>query len=153
MISRILLLVMLAFAAAPLAAEIYQWKDEQGNTHFSDERPPDSRTESREMAPETTSNTIDTDSGEVKQRKARQREYLEQRSKERQEEARQQAQRETEQAEQEARCREMRARLKHMESVSRFYLINDDGSRDYLPEEEAQKVRKRRQRQYEERCE
>lgn len=153
MASRILLMALLMLVVPPLAAEIYQWKDEQGNVHFSDEPPPDAKTETRQVTPETNTNTINTDSQEVKQRKAEQREYLRQRRKERQQEARKQAQREAEQAEQEARCREMRARLKHMERVSRFYLINDDGSRSYLSEEKAQKVRKRRHRQYEQRCE
>ena len=152
MTARLLLLAALTVLVTPVSAEIYQWKDEQGNVHFSDEPPPDAGTQTQRVTPETTGSTISTDSEEVRQRKARQREYLEQRRKERQREARQQAEREAEQAEQEARCREMKARLKHMESVSRFYLINDDGSRNYLSEEEAQKVRKRRHRQYEQRC-
>lgn len=150
MTSRILLLVIIAVTASPLAAEIYQWEDDQGNTHFSDEPPPDARSDSRKVEPDTSA--VDTDSEAVQQRKAKQREYLEDRRQEREQQAREKAAAEEEQARQQARCREMEGRLKHMERVSRFYVINDDGSRSYVSEEEAQRVRERRQKQYEQAC-
>ncbi|TDT44201.1 uncharacterized protein DUF4124 [Halospina denitrificans] len=150
MASRLLLMAVLTVFVSPLSAEIYQWKDDQGNVHFSDEPPPDSEAETQEVTPDTSA--INTDSDAVKQRKAKQRQYLDERQQEREQQARERAEQEQEQAQQEARCREMRGRIKHMERMSRFYVINDDGSRSYVSEEEAQRVRARRKRQYEEAC-
>ncbi|MBR9912212.1 MAG: DUF4124 domain-containing protein [Gammaproteobacteria bacterium] len=48
---QLLLAGLLCLPAAPLVAEVYQWRDEQGRVHFSDRKPPDRKTkvEAREV--------------------------------------------------------------------------------------------------------
>jgi len=149
-VPRILTAVLVILVGMPVAADIHQWTDAQGNTHFSDEPPEDSRHESKKVNPET--NAVDTDSAAVKQRRAEQQKYLDERRKQRRKEAENRARREAREERQRQRCKQMKARIKHMESVSRFYEINEDGSRDYLSEAEAQKVRRQRRRRYQQEC-
>lgn len=128
-------------------AAVYQWTDANGQTHFGD-RPP-VQVSPKEVrinaAPVQTDVT-------ARDRQQKMTEFLEQQQQEREEQqaaaakARQQAE------QQEERCNKLQARLKHMERISTFYNINQNGEREYVSEEENQQIRDRFRAKVKETC-
>jgi uncharacterized FlaG/YvyC family protein len=88
----------------------------------------------------------------ARDRQQKMTEFLEQQQKEREErqateaKARQQAERQAEM------CRKLQARLKHLESVSTFYDINDKGEREYVSEEENLQIREQFRAKVQQEC-
>ena len=66
MMRRLSVLILSLLAALPAAAQIYQWKDAQGRTHYSDTPPPkeDVRT-IREAKPRTAPVVVDEGAGQT----------------------------------------------------------------------------------------
>lgn len=122
----------------PLSANagVYKWVDANGQTHFGD-RPP-AEAASSEVAVKAAPAGVDAG---ARKRHQRMTEFLEQQQDQR--EARQAAGAKAEEkAEKQAElCRTLRARLKHLASVSTFYNINDQGERVYVNEAENTRIR------------
>ena len=131
-------LVLISLCLIPLSAnaDVYKWVDANGQVHFGD-RPPIHAATS-----EVTVNTApaSADAG-ARERYQRMTEFLDQQQKER--EARLVANAKAEEkAEKKAElCRTLRARLKHLASVSNFYDINDRGEMVYVNEAENARIR------------
>ncbi|MEC8898477.1 MAG: DUF4124 domain-containing protein, partial [Pseudomonadota bacterium] len=79
-------------------------------------------------------------------------EFLEQQQKEREERQAKEAKARQQAEKQEELCRNLQARLKHLESVSTFYDINEKGEREYVSEEENQQIRDRFRAKVKETC-
>ena len=114
----------------PLSANagVYKWVDANGQTHFGD-RPP-AKAASSEVTVKASPASVDAGARERHQKMT---EFL----------ARQAAGAKAEEkAEKQAElCRKLRARLKHLASVSTFYNINDQGERVYVNEAENTRIR------------
>ncbi|TYC58224.1 DUF4124 domain-containing protein [Marinobacter sp. BW6] len=129
---------MFSLCLIPLAANagVYKWVDSSGQTHFGD-RPP-AKAASSEVAVKAAPASVDAD---VRQRHQKMTEFLEQQQEER--EARQVANAKAEEkAEKRAeQCKNLRARLKFLASVSTFYNLNDQGEKVYVNEAENAQIR------------
>lgn len=135
--ARRLLISLFLLSLGPFShAAVYQWTDANGQTHFGD-RPP-AKASSKEVRVNAAPAQADAT---ARDRQQKMTEFLEQQQQEREErqaaeaKARQQAERQAEM------CRKLQARLKHLESVSTFYDINDKGEREYVSEEENLQIR------------
>lgn len=132
------LLLLLCLLTTPVAqAGTYRWVDENGQTHFGD-RPP-ANTASDEVTLKSTAPSADS---AVDERKRRVNEFLQQSERERAERNKAEAERQARAASQESRCKALRARLKHLESVSGIYRLNNAGERVFVDDEENQRIRR-----------
>lgn len=132
------LLTFLCLLVAPVAeAGTYRWVDENGQTHFGD-RPPASAA-SDEITLKATAPAPDSTVGE---RKRRVNEFLKQTEQERADRSRAQAEQEAKAAKHEARCQALRARLKHLKTVSGIYRLNNEGERVFVDDEENERLRR-----------
>lgn len=129
-------LTLLCLLSLTANAGVYKWVDANGQTHFGD-RPP-AKAASSEVSVKAAPAGVDAGARERHQKMT---EFLEQQQEER--EARQAASAKAEEkAEKQAElCRKLRARLKHLASVSTFYNINDQGERVYVNEAENTRIR------------
>jgi len=78
--------------------------------------------------------------------------FLEQRQQQREKEQAANMKAAKQAAKREAQCRELRARLKHMESISTFYNLNDQGERVFVSESENDQIRQRFQGKVQKTC-
>lgn len=131
-----LVLISVCLLSLTANAGVYKWVDANGQTHFGD-RPP-AKAASSEVSVKAAPAGVDAGARERHQKMT---EFLEQQQEER--EARQTASAKAEEkAEEQAElCRKLRARLKHLASVSTFYNINDQGERVYVNEAENTRIR------------
>ena len=88
----------------------------------------------------------------ARDRQQKMTEFLEQQQKEREERQAKEAKVRQQAEKQEELCRNLQARLKHLESVSTFYDINENGEREYVSEEENQQIRDRFRAKVKETC-
>lgn len=128
-------------------ADVYRWVDENGQTHFGD-RPP-AETSARSVGVERHQPTVDPS---ARERKRKMDEFLERQQQERDKNNELRAEQEAKEAKQAERCRAMHARLKHMESVSVFYRLNDEGERVFYSDEDGDRMRQNYQRKYQQQC-
>ena len=134
---RLLFLVLLS--ATHLAhAAVYRWTDASGQVHFGD-RPP-AQADSREVPVNTA--PIQNDST-ARQRHHRMTEFLNQQQQEREARQAQEASARKQAERAEEACQKLRARMKHMESISTFYDLNERGERVFVSGEENQQIRDR----------
>lgn len=141
---------LLLTAALPASAELYQWKDAQGRTHFSDRKPdgPGAVTTLPQAKPAPTAKTDSPSQAERQERlralsQAREAERLEQ-------EAEAQRREETERKKQEA-CREVREHLASLEG-RRVYELDEKGQRVFVDDATRDIRVAAMERQYREHC-
>ena len=141
--------ITLLLCLMPLAvnAGVYKWVDEDGRTHFGD-RPPAS---AKPDEVKVDSAPVTMDSG-TRSRQQKMTDYLEQRQEEREARQKTQAEAEAKAARKAELCRNLRARLKHLESVSTFYNLNDEGERVYVSEAENTRIREDFKKKVRETC-
>lgn len=141
-----MLLCLLTF---PLLAHagVYKWVDANGQVHFGD-RPPSQASSSEveiNAAPPQQDPT-------ARQRREKVAEFLNAQQLEREERQAVQ-QKERRQAQKQAElCRKYQARLKHMDSISTFYNLNEEGERVFVSESENQAIRQRYRQKVSETC-
>ena len=128
-------------------AAVYQWTDANGQTHFGDRPPAKASTKEVRVnaAPAQTDAT-------ARDRQQKMTEFLEQQQQEREERQAKEAKARQQAEKQEELCRNLQARLKHLESVSTFYDINENGEREYVSDEENQQIRDRFRAKVKETC-
>jgi len=122
------LLLVSLLISPPLAADIYQWRDEQGQVHFGD-RPPDATTEPLQLR-STPVPTRPSPSQETR-RRTRQRLLEIYREERRQKQAEAERQRQ-QQAEAKENCHRARRRYARFERAGGFYEKDAEGQRNYL---------------------
>ncbi len=129
--------LLMLLSAAPLAAEIYRWTDDDGTVHFGDR--PRQHAESVEIRPASGSGKAGRDetsadgSGERERVRQRLLQSFEE-EREQRKQAEQQAKKETE--ERARRCADARNKLYRYEHASGVYEHNAAGERVYLEESE-----------------
>lgn len=139
------LALLLCLLPAIAGAEVYQWTDENGRTHFGD-RPPQSQ--SSKSVSVNTSEPVGTN----RERQEKLNQFLDERREAREAKREERHQAKTEAAKQAKRCKKLSGYLKHQESVSRFYRIKENGEREFLNEEKAQDLRERNRARFEREC-
>ena len=130
-------------------AEVYRWVDANGKVHFSDTAPSQGKVETIVLPASEPKTSVDVSDEERRQRQAHLVKVLEE------ERLKKEKQRQEKIAEKEKRiqyCKSFENRLKHMESVSVFYNENDDGSIQYLSDEEGDRYRREVKLQFEKEC-
>ena len=130
-------------------AEVYRWVDASGKVHFSDTAPNDQKVETivlPESKPRPEATLTDS---ERQKRQAHVVKVLEE------ERLKKEKQRKEELAEKEKHiqyCKRFESRLKHMDTISVFYNENDDGTIQYLSDEEGDRYRREVKQQYQQEC-
>lgn len=132
-----LVLISLCLIPFSVNAGVYKWVDANGRTHFGD-RPP-AEASSSEVSVKTAPVSADVD---ARQRHEKMTDFLEQQQQEREERQAANAEAEEKAQKQAELCRKLRARLKYLASVSKFYNINDEGERVYVNDAENEQIRK-----------
>ncbi|ERP94904.1 hypothetical protein Q666_08275 [Marinobacter sp. ES-1] len=147
MARRLLIPLFLVSLGTFSHAAVYQWTDANGQTHFGD-RPP-AQASSSEVRVNAAPAQADT---AARERHQKMTEFVNQQQQER--EARQAAEAKARmQAERQSEaCRKLHARLKHMESISTFYNLNDKGERVFVSEEQNLQIRDRFRASVREKC-
>ncbi|WP_036190872.1 DUF4124 domain-containing protein [Marinobacter lipolyticus] len=146
MLIRTLLTLLLLSPPASLA-EVYRWVDAEGRTHFGD-RPP-TQAASQEVKVESAPARVDN---AARDRQQKMNAFLEQRQQERDQQRAADAKAEKQAAKRAELCTKMRARLKHMDSVSTFYNLNEEGERVFVSESENTRIRERFRKKVNETC-
>lgn len=142
------LLIYLILTLPALAqAEVYRWTDAEGRTHFGD-RPP-TQAASQEVQVQTAPARVDN---AARDRQQKMNAFLEQRQQERDRQRAADAKAEKQAAKRAELCTKMRARLKHLDSVSTFYNLNEEGERVFVSESENTRIRERFRKKVEETC-
>lgn len=129
--------VAVLLAAATAGAQIYEWKDEKGKTHFSDKPPPGSaRAQQIGESPVSSPTQKTTADRELDYRK---------RQKEAQDKAEKTTKDQAANADRKESCEAARRLLETLESGERVALRNDQGERYYMDdaqrEQESAKAR------------
>lgn len=133
-----MLLILVLLTPTITQAGVYRWVDEQGNTHFGDQPP--EKVAHQEISVTVAPAHSDTS---VDERRQNIESFLEQRQQQREKEQAANMKAAKQAAKHEAQCRKLRARLKHMESISTFYNLNDQGERVFVSESENDQIRQR----------
>lgn len=141
------LLTLLFLSPAASLAEVYRWVDEEGRTHFGD-RPPAQAT-SQEIKVESSPARVDN---AARDRQQKMNVFLEQKQQERDRQRAADAKAEKHAAKRAELCAKLRARLKHLDSVSTFYNLNEQGERVFVSESENTRIRERFRKKVEETC-
>lgn len=147
MTARTLLFTLLLLTPAITQAGVYRWVDEQGHTHFGDQPP------AKVVHQEVNVNVapVHGDASAV-ERRQKIKTFLEQKQQARNTEQAATAKAGKQAAKHEAQCRKLRARLKHMDSISTFYNLNDQGERVFVSESENEQIRQRFRKNVQEVC-
>lgn len=141
------LLTLLVLSPAVSVAEVYRWVDEDGRTHFGD-RPP-TQAASQEVKVESAPARVDNS---ARDRQQKVNAFLEQKQQERDQQRAADAKAEKRAAKRAEQCTKLRARLKHMDSISTFYNLNEQGERVFVSESENTRIRERFRKKVEESC-
>ncbi|WP_417532326.1 DUF4124 domain-containing protein [Marinobacter lipolyticus] len=141
------LLSLLLLSPVVGMAEVYRWVDAEGRTHFSD-RPP-AQAASQEVKVESPPARVDN---AARDRQQKVNAFLKQRQQERDQQRAADAKAEKQAAKQAELCTRLRARVKHMESVSTFYNLNEQGERVFVSESENTRIRERFRKKVAEAC-
>lgn len=134
------LAVTALFAATGVNAQVYQWKDENGKTFYSDKPPIGTPGQQQKIL------TPSPDGGSATQKSVADRDLeFRKRQKESQESAEKANKEKTASAEKQQFCDNTRRRLQALESGERIILLDDKGERYYMEdaqrEQEIAKVR------------
>ena len=125
--------VVALLAATAVSAQIYEWKDAQGKTHYSD-KPPVETSRVKKIAPPETSASSDTTQKTVSDRELEFRK----RQKETQENADKTNKEQAASADRKESCGNARRTLEMLESGERIALRDSQGERYYMDESQRQ---------------
>lgn len=135
MVTRHLLLLLLALMAGPAAAEgVYKWVDAQGRTHFGSRPPPGQKTEELN-SPASTPEAAPAQGGHSWQEQLELSNQRRQQAREKE-----QATAKTDQENQQ-RCLAARSALDSLERGGARYYLNAQGEREYIDDAQRQSAR------------
>lgn len=145
----LILLSILSLLPLSADAEVYTWRDDQGRVHFSDKAPQGQKAQTlhlpQRQAPASPA-------GDEQERLARQKRLAQVLAEERLEKERQKEQARIEVEKKAQYCERFANRLSRMETASRLFSENPDGSVTYWSEEEAERVRAETRARYQADC-
>ncbi|EAT11563.1 DUF4124 domain-containing protein [Bermanella marisrubri] len=145
---RISILISVLLFAMPSLAQVYKWVDDNGQTHFSQFPPNESKEAEQINITVGTSGSAE----EAKKRLREQRESLLKDSIERglDEEEKMRARAEAE--DQQKRCEQAREQLTTLQTGGRVFTTNEAGEREYLDDQKRQDMIKKTQARVNEAC-
>ena len=127
--------LLLSLATTASSGGMYQWTDEQGNTHFSDRPPPEGQAEERSLrAPDNISGPEGRAAGERTLRMLRHKDEEQARD------PRREQAREAQQRQRERECREARERAGRLEG--RVQYVDNEGNRREVSRERVRRDRR-----------
>lgn len=143
------ILFLLLLVPASAAAEIYKWIDEEGNVHYSQQRPPaDAQPKSTETIKVNSGAASEADLKGLQRDIERSNKIFEDRAKQKEE----QEQAAAEQAIRKQNCEKVRLNLQKLQEVQRVFHTDEEGNRVRVGEEQRQADITRAQEQVEEWC-
>lgn len=138
---RIALIVAALLSASAVHAQVFEWKDESGKTHYSDMPPPGNVRELRkiESAPPATGNPTQKTAADLELE-------FRKNQKESQEKAEKASKQQAAASERNENCDNLRRQLQLLESGERIALRDDKGERYFMDDaQRAQETAKARQ--------
>lgn len=145
-----LLIVASSVLSSYASAEVYRWVDANGKVHFGDRAPAGQKTETLDLPeakPGQEAPTITDDERRLRQKKLVQMLEEERLAKEqaKQEKA-------AKAAERAKYCERFKNRLSYIDRYTHFYDENEDGTRKYMSEQDADTYRASKKAQYRKEC-
>lgn len=142
--------VWLSLAVGQLQAEVYRWVDENGKVHFGDRPPTGQKTDTLDLpkvAPESEAPHVSEEESKLRQKKLV-------RMLEEERLAKEEAKREVAQkAEEKAKyCERFKNRLTYLDRYTHIYNEREDGTREYMSDDEMDAYRARIKAQYRKEC-
>jgi len=147
MLKVILTIAMLLCTGLVAQAEIYKWKDKNGNTHYSDK--PVINSEQMEIKQDDVSTNKNISKAA---REERRRRLLETYDIERKQKKEQQEKQYKQKARKNAQCGQAKDRLRRYKRASSLYNVDKDGNRITLPEGSLEKSINKLQKQIKKHC-
>lgn len=129
--------------------EVYQWKDAQGRVHFGDRPPADAEAEALDVPHKASPPTPAVDAQERRQRQQRLIKVLEEKRLKKAEEKQKAKEQQEKLA---AYCKRLKIRIKDSERINRFYRYDEAGERQYMSDEQADRLRQSLKDKYQARC-
>lgn len=149
MLNKALVLSALVCLPLQLCAEVYQWTDAEGRVHFGDRPPQEAKArELRIQQPQKLNSDAEDHAARMEQLDN----FFQRRQEEREKQAQAVAEQKARAAEREQACQQMLAELKHMERISMFYELNEEGERVFLDDETGDRFRREYRAKYEKHC-
>lgn len=139
--------VLLALSAQ---AEVYRWVDANGKVHFSDKAPVQGAVEKIDL-PEVEEPAPSEDLSDF-ERLQRQKKLVKMLEEERLAKQEQKAQLAKEAEERAQYCTRFKNRLSYIDQYTHFYDEKEDGTREYMSEDQADAYRANLKQQYKEEC-
>lgn len=130
--------------------QVYKWVDENGKVHFGDKPPVNSKAEELNL-PEVKS--ADTPEVTHAERIERQRRLVKALEEERKEKQKAKQEKKDKEAKQVAACKQLKGRIKHSETINRYFRYDEQGERTYYSDAEADAFRNKLKAAYQQNCE
>lgn len=146
----LLLMIWLGVASVSAYADVYRWVDDHGRVHFSDKKPAGNTAQTLDM-PEAEEQPGAPDLSEF-ERMQRQKKLVKMLEEERLEKANKKAKLAQEAEAQVQYCTRFKNRLTYLDRTTHFYSEQDDGTRVYMSDQEAEAYRARVKNQYQVEC-
>ena len=147
---RLMLTGWAVLMASNSSAEVYRWVDEHGRVQFSDKAPADAQVQTLAL-PEVKEQSTAPDVSDA-ERMARQKKLVKMLEEERLAKEEEKAQLAREAKEREQYCTRFKNRLSYVDQYTHFYDEKEDGTRQYMSDQEADAYRVRLKQQYKEEC-
>lgn len=139
--------MLMVFPAVAADSQVWQWTDNAGVRHFSDQPPAVNRASVLALP----NHAVDVDVSS-QQRLQRQQEWLQERKNWRHQQQQERAANEQSENARRNECRIMLGRLKDYERSGRLYSYDSDSERQFLSDQEVDAFRQRYAREYQARC-
>lgn len=132
-------------------AEVYRWVDEKGHVQFSDKAPANAKVQTMDL-PEVEEQPAGVPDLSEFERMQRQKKLVKMLEEERLAKQEQKAQLAREAEEREQYCTRFKNRLSYIDQYTHFYDEKEDGTRQYMSEQEADAYRVRVKSQFKQEC-
>ncbi len=136
----LIVLGAISVIAAPVAAEVYTWRDADGTVHYGDKPGTD---DARKLDIDSRPTDKAAVAERYSRRQAARTEFNEERAEQRTSAEQQAAEAAAEKAERQAQCEKARDRLGRFVNSRRLYRLDENGERRYLDDEEIGQARAR----------
>ncbi len=146
----VILFISFAVFSISAAAQVYTWKDANGQVHFSDKAPADKQVQTLDLPVAAPAPDV-PDVGDA-ERLARQQRLVKALEEERLEKERIKAEAQAEAEKKAAYCERFKNRLARMDSASLLYSENKDGTVKYWEDKDADRFRKEQKARYQQEC-
>ncbi len=143
------LLVVALFTSSSTYAQAYKWVDANGQVHYGDQPPAKVKAEALHLRETQAS---DATSMQDSERIQRQRQLVQALEKKRQQKKIAKQVKKHQKTKMLKACKQLKGRIKHSETINRYYRYDENGEAVYYSDQEADQLRQRLKDTYQKKC-